>query len=102
MASFLKETEIEFDVVCSKCGNYLDTIEKQRGTSYELQVDLCETCKEEIEAEIKDRDEQIEKLVEEYDEKISDLYDEIEALKTELTYNKIKNKEEECTSLIST
>jgi len=92
MASFTKEHEIVFSVTCGTCGTELECSEYEYRGSLELKVEPCDKC-------IDEKDQEIEDLKETYEEQLEELQDEIDAMKTELTYNKLKNKEPELTNV---
>lgn len=96
MTTFAKEVEIEFDVTCSKCGCNLCTEEKEKrsynNNSYELFVDICDDCKDELTGEIVDLKNEIKELEYSYEKRIEELEDKIEALKINNIYEILKKK----------
>lgn len=93
MASFLTETEIEFDVTCDNCGEHLQCDTKEYRGKFELKVELCEHCIDKKNDEIEDIGVTHEEEKFNLEQEIKKLQDKIEALEIELTYNVLKNNE---------
>ena len=91
--SYSLENGIDFDIVCSSCGDSLNAdIKRGRYNDYEIKVDICERCLSKKDDEICGLNDRIKELEDELENENNILKDKLAALETELIFNKIINK----------
>lgn len=99
--SLEKEVSIDFDVVCSSCGNSLDVVDNiKKGRYedyYEIRVGVCESCLSKKDDEIED----LKSKIKELEELEGELRDKIAALEVELTFNKIINENQRIDNIVA-